>query len=121
MSVDSQFSSYRYVRVDEFNPNSPQGWTPFGNVTQCLFDKADAVFTLTGTIPSGGLQPAGAPPAVAPTLKIYILGPTAFRVRFNTQGDYSMDGSFGVVNKNLGTANVTILQNDAVKLSADLG
>jgi alpha-glucosidase len=121
MSVDSQFSSYRYVRVDEFNPNSPQGWTPFGNVTQCLFDKADAVFTLTGTIPPGGLQPAGAPPAVAPTLKIYILGPTAFRVRFNTQGDYSMDGSFGVVNKDLGTANVTILQNDAVKLSADLG
>ena len=121
MSVDSQFSSYRYVRVDEFNPNSPQGWTAFGNVTQCLYDKGDAVFTLTGTLPQGGMQPAGAPLPAAPTLKIYILGPTAFRVRFNPQGDYSMDGSFAVVNKELGAPNVNVLQNDAVKLSVDLG
>jgi alpha-glucosidase len=110
MSVDSQFSSYRYVRVDEFNPNSAEGWTQFGHVTGCVYDKADEVFTITGT---------AAP--TAPVLKIYILGAAAFRVRFNPTGDYSMDGSFAVVNKNLGPVNVTVLQNDTEKLSADLG
>lgn len=112
MSVDSVNSSYRYVPVDGFNPNSPIGWTAFGNVTECLYDKADQLFTITGTAPAGG---------AAPVLKIYVLGPAAFRVRFNPKGDYSMDGSFAVVNKNLGAANVNVLQNDAVKLSVDLG
>ena len=129
MSVDSQYSSYRYVRVDEFNPNSAEGWTSFGKVTQCLYDKSDAVFTLTGTPPGGATaavaqtRGAAVPPTspAAPTLKIYVLGPAAFRVRFNTQGDYSMDGSFAVVNKDLGAASVNILQNDGEKLSVDLG
>jgi alpha-glucosidase len=141
MSVDSSQSSYRYVRLDEFNPNSESGWTSFGNVTQCLYDKADQIFTITGTLPdgvpptpsaaggaavplSGTVQPGAAVPApakAAPVLKIYILGPSAFRVRFNPEGDYSMDGSFAVVNKNLGTPLANVLQNDAVKLSVDLG
>src|SRR5271166_1378107 len=112
MSVDSSQSSYRFVRVDEFNPNSAEGWTAFGNVTECLYDKGDQVFTLTGTPPGG---------ATPPVLKIYIVGPNAFRVRFNTTGDYSMDGSFAVVNKNLGPVTVNVLQNDTEKLSADLG
>jgi alpha-glucosidase len=112
MSVDSQYSSYRYVRVDEFNPNSAEGWTQFGNVSECLFDKADSIFTLTGVSTGGN---------AAPVLKIYILGPAAFRVRFNPTGDYSMDGSFAVVSKDLGTANVNVLQNDTQKLSVDLG
>ena len=112
MSVDSSNSSYRYVPVDGFNPNSTTGWTAFGNVSQCLYDKADQIFTLTGTAPAGG---------TAPVLKIYILGPAAFRVRFNPTGDYSMDGSFPVVNKNLGAATVNVLQNDGTKLSVDLG
>ncbi|QEE28809.1 DUF5110 domain-containing protein [Terriglobus albidus] len=112
MSVDSRDSSYRYVPVDGFNPNSATGWTSFGNVSQCLYDKGDGIFTLTGT-GSGGGQP--------PELKIYVLGPAAFRVRFNPQNDYSMDGSFAVVNKDLGAPAVNILQNDSVKLSVDLG
>jgi alpha-glucosidase len=111
-NFDSRTSSYRYVPVDGFNPNSAVGWTAFANVTQCLYDKADEIFTLTGTAPVGG---------TAPVLKIYILGPAAFRVRFNPQGDYSMDGSFAVVNKNLGAANANVLQNDETKLSVDLG
>ena len=60
MSVDSSNSSYRYVRVDEFNPNSAEGWTGFGDVVQCLYDKADGIFTLTGTPPGGAPPP---PPA----------------------------------------------------------
>ncbi len=112
MTVDSSGSSYRYVPVDDFNPNSAIGWTQFGNVTQCLYDKSDQIFTLTGTAPAG---------MAAPVLKIYIIGPTAFRVRFNPKGDYSMDGSFAVVNKDLGAPNVNVLQNDGTKLSVDLG
>jgi len=139
MSVDSSNSSYRYVRVDEFNPNSAEGWTGFGDVVQCLYDKADGIFTLTGTPPGGAPPPPPAaggavvPPTgttapgaavsagLAPVLKIFILGPSAFRVRFNPSGDYSMDGSFAVVDKNLGTATVNVMQNDTEKLSVDLG
>ena len=138
MSVDSSQSSFRYVRVDEFNPNSAEGWTSFGDVTRCLYDKGDAVFTLTGTPPGGapaappvaggavpstgtGAPGAAANAAAAPVLKIFILGPSAFRVRFNPTGDYSMDGSFAVVNKQLGTPTVNVLQNDHEKLSVDLG
>jgi len=52
MSVDSANSSYRYVPVDGFNPNSATGWTAFGNVTQCVYDAADAIFTITATAPA---------------------------------------------------------------------
>jgi len=103
-----------------FNPNVAENWYSFGNVTQCLYDKADAVFTLTGTPPA--INPAPVSPPPAPILKIFILGPSAFRVRFNTKGDYSMDGSFAVVNKDLGGAGaVNILQNGGGKLSVELG
>jgi alpha-glucosidase len=126
--VDSRDSSYRYVRVDEFNPNSADGWISFGNVTECVYDQADGIFTITGTPPDGTTQPivsggaaVSTAAATAPTLKIYVLGPSAFRVRFNPTGDYSMDGSFAVVNKDLGKAQIHILQNDDQKLSVDLG
>ena len=112
MSFDSSNSSYRYVRVDEFNPNSATGWTPFGNVASCVWDQPNAVFTLTGEASNG---------VAAPVLKIYVLGPQAFRVRFNPSGDYSLDGSFAVVNQKLGPVTVTVLQNDGTQLSADLG
>lgn len=113
MSFDSSNSSFQYVRPDNFNPNSPTGWTQFGAVTSCLYDKADNIFTLTGTPATEG--------SPAPVLKIYLLGPYAFRVRFNTQNDYSMDGSFAVVSKNLGAFTPNVIQNDNVKLSVDLG
>jgi len=113
MSFDSSNSSFQYVRPDNFNPNSPTGWTQFGAVTSCLYDKADNIFTLTGTPASQG--------SPAPVVKIYLLGPYAFRVRFNTQNDYSMDGSFAVVSKDLGAFTPNVIQNDNVMLSVDLG
>jgi alpha-glucosidase len=71
------------------------------------------IFTFTGVSPGAGLP--------APIARIYILGPTAFRVRFSPTGDYSLDGSYAVVNQNLGAPSLTILQNDATKLSVTLG
>jgi alpha-glucosidase len=104
-------SSYQYVPVDRFTPNSREGWTSFGDVTKFAFDSTTNTVIVTGKA-SNGLP--------APTLKIYILGPSAFRVRFNRNGDYSHDGSFAVVNWNLGAPNVRIVQNDAIKLSIEL-
>src|SRR6185437_13107463 len=66
--VDSRASSYRYVRVDEFNPNSAEGWTSFGNVTECVYDEADGIFTITGTPPGGATQPLASGGAAVPTV-----------------------------------------------------
>jgi alpha-glucosidase len=109
---DSANSSYRFVSVDQFTPNSGQGWTSFGNVSKFEFDATTSVFTVTGVSVGG---------SAAPVLKIYILGPSAFRVRFRRDGDYSRDGSFAVVNSNLGASAINILQKDAKKLSVELG
>lgn len=38
MSVDSSDSRYRYVQVGEFNPNSADGWTAFGDAVQCTYN-----------------------------------------------------------------------------------
>src|ERR1035441_9071985 len=111
--MDSSNSSFRFVRVDEFTPNSRVSWTSFGPVSVCVRDAGANSFTLTGVSPT--------PSAPAPVLKIYILGPQAFRVRFNPRGDYSHDGSFAVVNSNLGAVNINVLQQDAQKLSVNLG
>ncbi len=111
--MDSSTSSFRFVRVDQFTPNSRVSWTSFGPVINCVHDAGANSFTLTGVRPASGVP--------APILKIYILGPQAFRVRFNPRGDYSHDGSFAVVNSNLGPVNITVLQQDALKLSIDLG
>ncbi len=114
--MDSSKSSYRFVRVDEFTPNSGSPWTSFGNVSSVTQDPNNGPsFTFQGFSPAVGLIP--------PFAKIYILGPAAFRVRFNprnTTGDYSQDGSYAVVNKNLGDVQFKILQNDSDKLSLKL-
>lgn len=110
--MDSSQSSFRYVRVDQFTPTSPTGWEPFGTVVSCTYDAAALTFTLTG---------AGASPSVA---RITLLGPTAFRFRFNPSGDYSQDGSYAVVNPSIGSFGAgfpVVLQNDAALLSVDLG
>lgn len=114
--MDSSQSTYRFARVDEFTPNSGSPWTSFGNVSAVTQDPGNGpAFTFKGVPPSAGLPP--------PFARIYILGPTAFRVRFNpqnTNGNYSQDGSYAVVNKNLGPVNFTVLQNDAQKLSLQI-
>jgi alpha-glucosidase len=109
--MDSYNSTYQFVPVDRFTPNSGSPWTQFGDVSSVA--QSVNVFTFTGVSPGPGLP--------APVLKIYILSPTAFRVRFNPSGDYSHDGSYAVVTQNLGVPNLTILQNDARKLSVILG
>jgi alpha-glucosidase len=113
MNFNSENSSYQFVRVDQFTPNSRVTWTSFGNVASCVQDPGANSFTLTGVSPGPGLA--------APVLKIYLLGPTAFRVRFNPTGNYSNDGSFAVINSNLGDVALNILQNDQQKLSVNLG
>jgi alpha-glucosidase len=111
-------SSYRFVRVDEFTPNGGPPWTSFGNVATVMQDTGNrAAFTLTGAPPAPGLP--------APVLRLYLLGPSAFRVRFRPgTSDYSKDGSYAVVNKNLGPVNFTVLQNDdqvlSIRLSANV-
>ncbi|MGD0961092.1 MAG: TIM-barrel domain-containing protein [Methylomonas sp.] len=110
---DSSLSNYRYVPVDGFTPNSGKGWTSFGNVSNCVYDAAQNSFTITGVSGKG---------VGAPQLKIFILGPSAFRVWFNRSGNYSRYlNSYAVVNWNLGKPNVQVLQNDANKLSVELG
>jgi alpha-glucosidase len=109
---DSAGSTYQYVPVDQFTPNSGIGWTSFGDVAAFDYDPAAKTLLVTG-VANGSNKPAIA--------KIYILGPSAFRVRFNRDGDYSQDGSFAVVNSALGAPLIQILQNDSVKFSADLG
>jgi alpha-glucosidase len=113
MNFNSENSSCQFVRVDQFTPNSRVTWTSFGAVAACVQDPGANSFTLTGVSPGPGLA--------APVLKIYLLGPAAFRVRFNPAGNYANDGSFAVVNSNLGAVALTILQNDAQKLSVNLG
>jgi len=53
-------------------------------------------------------------------LKLQILGPKAFRVRFNPRGDYSTDASSTVVNRNLGAVQPKV-QNNKDGLVVDLG
>ena len=109
--MDLPNSPFTFVRVDQFTPNSRVNWISFGPVSACT--RAGNVFTLTGVSPRTGVP--------APVLLIYILGPKAFRVRFNPKGGYTHDGSFAVVNNNLGQAAINVLQQDKQKLSVDLG
>jgi alpha-glucosidase len=113
--MDSMNSSYRFARVDEFTPNSGPPWVPFGNVATVEQDARNGpAFTLTGIAPQAGLS--------APVLRLYLLGPTSFRVRFNpSSSDYTKDGSYAVVNNNLGPVNFAILKNDGQILSVQLG
>ena len=112
--MDSSSSTYRFVPVDGFTPNGGAPWTSFGNVSNVTRDSATGNnFTFTGVSPGAGLP--------APIAKLYVLGPTAFRVRFNPQGDYTHDGSYAVVNYRLGTAKVTVLSQDAAKISIGMG
>ena len=112
--MDSSNSSYRFVPVDGFTPNVGSPWTSFGSVSNVTRDSATgSIFTFTGESPGPGLS--------APIAKIYVLGPAAFRVRFNPRGDYSRDGSYAVVNYDLGSAKVTVLSQDTAKISIGLG
>ena len=114
---NSAESSYRFVRVDEFTPNSGSPWTSFGNVASVTQDPGNgAAFTFQGEpFPATGH---------APFARLYLLGPSIFRVRFdpmNIDGDYRQDGSYAVVGNSFGNLAFRVLQNDAERLSIQLG
>jgi alpha-glucosidase len=111
--MDSSQSSYRFVRVDEFSPASSGAWAPFGTVSSCQADPTGRIFTITGVSPGQGLP--------APELRLSVLGPKAFRLRFDPAADYAHDGSYAVVNTNLGASTPNITQNNASGLVVNLG
>jgi alpha-glucosidase len=112
VSIDSGSSSYRFVRIDEFTPESHDAWTSFGAATRCDAGSDGRSFSLTGTSPGEGLA--------APVLKIFVLGPSCVRVRFNPMGRYDKDGSYAVVNQNFG-AFTPITETSADGLVVALG
>ncbi len=89
---------YGFNKVNEFTP-APNGgsnpWRSIGNIANWSYDDQEKSFLLTAAS-SDTLQ-----------IKIYILGPSAFRVRFNPNStDYSSNLSSAVVNRNLGPTKV---------------
>ncbi|MDR3436943.1 TIM-barrel domain-containing protein [Telmatospirillum sp.] len=111
--MDSSQSSYRFVRTDEFTPNSANGWVSFGPVSLCRPAATGRTFTITGVSPGDGFA--------APVLQLILLGPKAFRLRFNPKGDYTHDGSYAVVDTDLGAFSPTVERNDPTGLVLDLG
>ena len=99
---------YTYADVKSFTPNTHESWIPVGNIASV--SSANHVFTL-------GLADGGR------TLQLSFLSNTCFRVRFNPapQADYSVATSFAVVNRNLGTVNLNIVQNTPEALVVDTG
>jgi alpha-glucosidase len=98
--------SIPFVTVRDFTPNFGQ-WTPIGNISSVV--QTGNVFTLAL---QGGR-----------TLQLSFLSSTCFRVRFNPlpSTNYAIESSIAVVNRNLGTVSLTILQNDSQALVVDTG
>ncbi|MDW6004029.1 glycoside hydrolase family 31 protein [Vibrio mangrovi] len=100
---------YRFVQVNEFQANNP-GWNTFGNATVTKVSNTQWQLTSAN--------------ANQPSLMLYILGPAAFRVRFNPDQnyDFSTDNSLAVVNRDLGLKNLTVksTQSDS-QLQLDIG
>jgi alpha-glucosidase len=99
--------SIPFVDVKSFTPNSGT-WTPVGDIQSVA--RAGNTFTLTL---QGGAR----------TLQISALGPRCVRVRFNpTPGaSYAQEISPAVVNRNLGTVALTIVEQSATRLAIDTG
>ena len=90
---------YGFTQVDEFTP-AHQNWQTIGNVTW-TYQNSEKAFLLTATKNSN----------IA--IKIYLLGPSAFRVRFNSNSpNYPPKKSSAVVNSNLGTTQINYRENN---------
>ena len=88
--------SYSFVQVNEFTP-ACEKWTIIGQITNWYYDSNESSFLLQA---NSGVS-----------VKIYILGPSAFRVRFNPlSSDYSNNDSYAVVNRNLGSTSINYHQ-----------
>ena len=80
--------NYPFVTVKEFTP-ADGDWTSIGQISDWSYDSNERSFLLKAKNNV--------------CVKIYILGPSAFRVRFNPLfPDYSNNYSYAVVNRNLG-------------------
>jgi len=100
--------SFTFVDVKSFTPNSMVNWTPVGNIASV--SRAGNVFTL-------GLADG------VRTLQLSFLSNTCFRVRFNPEpgADYAVETSPAVVNRNLGSVDLTIVPNTPQALVVDTG
>jgi alpha-glucosidase len=97
-------NSYGFVQTNQFTPaptTENNAWTTIGNIAKWSYDPEEKSFLLT-TKSSNSIQ-----------VKIYILGPSSFRVRFNPNStDYSSNLSSAVVNRNLGSTNINYAQDN---------
>jgi alpha-glucosidase len=99
----SKLGTYNYQEVNGFTPNKQDpsggyyGWMSVGNVVASAFDTAthSVIFSAAGGI----------------SVKLYLLGSTSFRVRFNPSpgAGYSQSASYAVINSTIDavTPNVT--------------
>jgi hypothetical protein len=87
-------ANYSFVQTTEFTPAPTGGnnpWRPIGNIATWSYDAQEKSFLLTAAS-SASIQ-----------IKIYILGPSSFRVRFNPNStDYSQTFSNAVVSQSIG-------------------
>jgi alpha-glucosidase len=107
-------ANYSFVQTTEFTPAPTGGnnpWRPIGNIATWSYDAQEKSFLLTAAS-SASIQ-----------IKIYILGPSSFRVRFNPNStDYSQTFSNAVVSQSIGETYVHYSQDsdtNALKITLD--
>jgi len=90
-------AAFGFVQTTEFTPALDVGsspWAAFGNIKDWSYDPKEKSFLLQ---PSKGRA----------AIKLYILGPSSFRLRFNPNGDiYSGERSSAVVCRQLGDTKI---------------
>ena len=90
--------SYSFVQVNDFTPAKGE-WTSIGNIQDWSVSADKKIFLLT---------PINQPQQNQVQVRIEILGPSAYRVRFNPLStDYSQDFSYAVLNRDLGETQIS--------------
>lgn len=87
--------SFPFVSVDGFTPNSPMGWSTIGNIDHVARDATGRRFIFT---------------CGPRSLALEVIGPRAFRLRFNPApgANYDWESSVSVVNRDLGVAQMQL-------------
>src|SRR5271165_1818631 len=98
----AKLGTYNYQEVNGFTPNAQDpsggyyGWTPIGNVVASVYDPSEnsIAFAAAGNI----------------SVKLYVLGSTAFRVRFNPAAgaSYSRSASYAAINSKIEPVNPNV-------------
>lgn len=89
-------SSYKFVQVNEFQPNIKGGWKTIGKIVSWS-KKDDRTIELTN--------------GDGKVVQLSFLSATALRVRFNPSGNYVGDKSYAVVNYDLGAVDLNITEH----------